>query len=185
MNKLIKKIFNNPWIIAVFAPLITAGIYSVWISKKQNINIKKSLLIIYEFIKNIFNHKVSIWNIILFIMLLFILQYIIIFIYRKNKSKSFCKYPGWYYNFNTMNYKEWIFKWNYQIYANTYDIQSLRPICTCECELVRKTRIENIYYNRHILFCPNCHKIYESPDKDTIEELKRLISYNIDKHYTS
>ena len=91
MNKLIKKIFNNPWIIAVFAPLITAGISSVWISKKQNINIKESLLIIYEFIKNIFNHKVSIWNIILFIMLLFILQYIIVFIYRKNKSKSFCK----------------------------------------------------------------------------------------------
>ena len=68
MSKLIKAIFNNDWIVAIFAPIITTGISSVWISKTQNVNIKESLLIIYNFVRNIFNYEVPVWSVLLFIL---------------------------------------------------------------------------------------------------------------------
>lgn len=181
MNKLIKKIFNNPWIISVFAPFITTGISSVWISKTHNVNIKESLLIIYNFVKNIINYKVTIGTILTFIILIFFLGYIAIYILQKTNSNSFSEHPDWYYDFRTMNYKKWIFKWDYVIYANTYDIKDLKPICSCECELIRKSKIGNTHYGSSVLFCPNCHNVYESPDTEIIKELKSLISYKINK----
>lgn len=185
MNNIIKKIFNNQWIIAVFAPIITTGITSVWISKKQNVNIKESLLIIYNFLKNIINYKFTIGTLLIFIILIIFLGYIAIYILQKTNSNTFREHPDWYYDFRTMNYKEWIFKWGYEKYYNSYKIKNLKPICSCECELVEKNNIDNTYYCKPILFCPNCKNIYTLPNVEIIEELNKLILYNVNNKYNA
>lgn len=177
----LKKVLNNPWIIAVFAPIITTIISSILISKKQNVNIKESLLIMYSFIKSIFTYKIPLWGILLFILLIIFIIFIAISIFQKTKFRNSNEYPDWYYDFTTMNYGEWLFKWNYEVYGNKYEVENIRPICTCQCELVEKDRIGNTYYSTSVLFCPNCKKVYKYPDMETLNEVKSLISYNISK----
>ena len=106
---------------------------------------------------------------------------LLLYLSQKDNAKKIRKYPTWYYDYKTMNYKEWLFKWEYQVYANTYDIEHIRPVCSCECELVEKHKVGNVYYGDYVLFCPNCQKVYKSPDIEIIDEVKRLISYNINK----
>jgi hypothetical protein len=177
MSKKTKNILNNPWLIAIFAPLIGGAIPTIWISITKKINIKDSLGIVFDFIKNILNYKVPIWGIIGIILSLILILIIIDKI--TSKPSNLRKYSDWYYDFRGMDYKDWSFSWDYTTYANTYTIKELKPICSCSCNLIKKSRIGNIYYGTPALECPNCKKVYSSPDRDTIKEVESLIEYKI------
>lgn len=177
MLKKIKEILNNQWVVNICAPLIAAAIPTVWISITQKVNLKDSIFIIVNFVKNILSFKISIWVMAIFIIIVFAILYIIMSI--KSTESNSRKYPDWYYDFKTMNHKEWIFTWNYKIYYDKYEIENLRPICSCGCELVEKNRIRNTYFGVPRLVCPNCENDYSSPDYDTQKEVKHLIEYKV------
>lgn len=172
----IKKILNNQWVVNICAPLIVAGITAFGVSITQKVSLKDSIFIIVNFVKGILSFKVSIWVMALFIIIVFVILYIMSIKSTESDSR---KYPDWYYDFKTMSHKEWIFTWNYEIYYDKYEIENLRPICSCGCELVEKDRLRNMYFGVPRLVCPNCEKDYSSPEYDTKKEVKHLIEYKI------
>lgn len=177
----VKKLLNNQWIVNICTSLIVAGIVAgaptIWVSITQKVNLKESIIIIFKSIKGILSFKVSIWVIALFIIISVTTLYIITSI--KSTESDSRKYPDWYYDFKTMNYKEWIFTWNYEISYNGYKLKDLKPICSCGCNLVEKDRLRNMYFGVPRLVCPNCENDYSSPDYDTKIEVQNLIEYKV------
>lgn len=173
----VKKFLNNQWVVNICAPLIVASITAISVSITQKVSLKDSIVMIFNFIKSILSFKVSILVIALFIVVVFVMRYIIISIKLKESVSQ--NYADWYYNFKTMNHKEWIFTWEYKMYSNCYEIENLRPICSCGCELVSKKSLKNMYFGTYKLVCPNCENIYNHPDYDTKVEVKHLIEYKI------
>lgn len=175
MLKNARKFLNNPWIIGIFTPIIATTISTTWISLTQKVSLKDSIFIIVNFVKSILSFKVSIW----IIALSMIIVFSIICIVRIIKTTYSNEHPKWYYDFKAMNYKEWIFTWNYEKLYDGYEIENLRPICSCGCELTDMNGLSYTHYSGSILKCPNCEKIYAYPTMQVIGSIKQLIGYKI------
>lgn len=172
----VKKLLNNQWVVNICAPIIVAGITTFGVSLTQKVSLKDSIVIIVNFIKSILNFKVSIWVIGLSVIIAFTIIYIMLIMFAKSDSR---KYPDWYYDFKTIKYKEWTWAWIYEMYSNKYEIKNLRPICSCGCGLVERSRLDNMHFNPPRLVCPNCKTIYNSPEYATEKEVKHLIEYKV------
>ena len=72
--------------------------------------------------------------------------------------------------------KDWFFTWKYNkaLYKDGYEIEDLKPICKCKCDLLTKSRIDNIYYGTPKLQCPNCKSTYNKPIEDDLDLLESL-----------
>lgn len=189
MKKIFKKVLSNQWTIAFIPPLILAIITPIFVSWVNNINLIESFYLIFIFLKNSFlsllNYKVPLWVILIIILFKFILNLMRKF--WKNKKSSYKReYPNWYYNFREMKFKDWLFIWNYDMHLysdNIIDFSDLKPICDCKCNLLKKSKIGNRYYNSPVLQCPNCKKIYNNPKMEDIDEIKCLILHKINTEY--
>lgn len=179
MKEKIKKSLSNQWAPALIAPPIIAIITSIGVAVWKKVNIGKSIKIIGNFLKIIFTYKAPVW-----IMLLSIIAIILIlFIIHRFKSLKVTEkeHPDWYYEFRSMQYERWHFKWGYlknrfipNMYDNAYTLVDLKPICSCKCDLVSK------YPG---LMCPNCKKIYPCVSDGVLEEVEHLIAYKINTEY--
>lgn len=178
MLKKIKEILNNQWVVNICAPLIVAGITTFGVSMTQKVNLRESLIIIFNFIKDILNCKIPLWSILLF--LLFVLVVRVLIISLKSKNSISREHPDWYYDFKTMKYKNWIFTWNYEEYGGEYTIENIRPICSCGCELTDLNGFQYRNFMGSILKCPNCEKTYGSPPMEVMGSLGQLIKYKVD-----
>ena len=84
----------------------------------------------------------------------------------------------WFYKYG---YKDWFFTWKYNkaLYKDGYEIEDLKPICKCKCDLLTKSRIDNIYYGTPKLQCPNCKSTYNKPIEDDLDEVRCLIVHKV------
>lgn len=171
----VKKLLNNQWIVNICTSLIVVVITPFVISITKKVSLKDSIFIILNFIKGILKFKIPIWVIALFIIIIFATIYIV----RLIKPTDSNEHPKWYYDFKAMNYKEWIFTWNYEKSYDGYEIQNLRPICSCGCELTDLNGLSYTHYSGSILKCPNCEKTYAYPPMQVIGSIEQLIGYKI------
>ncbi|HAT4256586.1 TPA: hypothetical protein I9065_003009 [Clostridium perfringens] len=183
MKRVFKKFFSNPWTIAIIPPLILAIITPLWISWWKNMNLSESINFITEKLWNIFNYKLPLWLILIVVVFLIISLIVIDRLLNSlgnNENPSKTNYPDWYYNFKEMNFKEWLFVWDYRLTLNgSLEIVDLKPICTCRCDLLKKSRIGNTYYGTSVLQCPNCKKVYKNPTIDDLKELDCILRFKI------
>lgn len=160
-------------ITTIIASVVSSTILYIFkIIKWDDINKLWNLLV------SFFYFKISIGAIaviIIIITIIFLLAKII-----KNSNKKI-KYPEWYYKFKELDYKEWHFVWNYSIlYYSKCDIENLRPICECGCNLVSTREVGRTYYSVSKLNCPNCNKIYNTPTNEDYIRVRALIAHQIE-----
>lgn len=179
MKKKIYRILKNPWTVGIFTPIIATAITSVLISSTNKINTKESLKIIFGFFIDILNYKMSIGMI-----MVIIISLICIFtmFYKKNTESNYVGYPEWYTDFKNLNYKKWWFKWEYEVYDGKTEIENLRAICKCGCDLNRRSICDT---KINILFCPSCQNTYDLLENGVKDEVKNKIIHMINKGYYS
>lgn len=173
--KKIKKIFSNAWVVGILGSIIATIILSAITAMYQKINIIKALKQVFCWVFSVFTYKVPIYAIILVIIGFFIITEVLIAV----KSPKTNNLPKWI-KYTKQSYKSWIFTWDYHLtYNNKYNIEELRPICQCGCELSYKEEVGNIYYGNGILVCPKCQSTYPSIDDSIIEDVKKILIHNI------
>lgn len=184
MKKNLKKFLANQWTIAIIAPLLLAVVTPIWVSIWKKINIWESIKLIGIFLKNVaintLSYKVPVWIIIISIIaILLILIIIFKILYFKNSK------PNWYYEFREMTREDWHFKWDYFFDSDkkAYSSRNIRPICSCKCSLIPKSNIGGDYYSEKRLLCPNCGKVYNIPNIETLNEVRALIDYTINYEF--
>lgn len=159
-------------ITGIIASVVSSIILAIFKIIKWN-DIRKLLNLLVTF----FNFKISIGAIIVIIIIITIIFLLTKIIKNSNKK---IKYPEWYYKFKELDYKEWHFVWNYSVlYYSKFDINNLRPICECGCNLVSTREVGRIHYNVSKLNCPNCNKIYNKPTSEDYNRVRVLIEYQI------
>jgi len=170
-----KKLLLNPWIIGVFTPIIALALAAV-IKKINIIEASKWLFsTILNFTIDILTFKISIYVIVLISLGIFIavkIYFKIDEVKEVNKSKWLA--------YTKNHYEKWNLTWQYDLqYDNKYQINNIRPICKCGCELIMKNKLGNISYGSGILFCPKCKNTYPLLDEDTLKDFRYILEYDI------
>ena len=153
MKEKIKNFFYNQWIIAIGSPIILGLASFLFTSIKNDMSFFECIIIIFNYIKEktikILDYKVSIGSILVCITVFVIILFVI--------DKRF----------------------NKALYKDGYEIEDLKPICKCKCDLLTKSRIDNIYYGTPKLQCPNCKSTYNKPIEDDLDEVRCLIVHKV------
>lgn len=171
MNKM-KKVLSNSWAISVGSSLIVIAITAL----VKKINFFESLKLLLSWFIKIITFRVPLYLIVLGILFFIVIINISVKIEERKEENR----PKWL-NYTTDSYKDWIFKWQYNInYYNQCKIENLRPVCQCGCELSEKNNYNNVYYSLGRLICPNCEKIYPIMDIDTLEDFQKILIHKID-----
>ncbi len=187
MKEKIKNFFYNPWIIAIGSPIILSLASFLFASIKNDMSFFECIMIVFNYIKEktikILDYKVSIGSILVCVTVFVIILFVIDKIFSRKTSKR--EHPDWYYNFRSMEYKDWFFTWKYNkaLYKDGYEIEDLKPICKCKCNLLTKSRIDNIYYGTPKLQCPNCKSTYNKPIEDDLDEVRCLIVHKVNNFF--
>ena len=171
--KRVKKILANIWVISIVSPIITAIIISVFTALIKQINFFEAFKLLLSWIFRIFTFRIP-----LYVFVLIILFIIFIYLYVKIEETKESNLPNWL-NYTKEHYKSWIFKWEYSLGYNKYEIKNLRPICRCGCELSIKDEYKNKWYSRGILVCPNCGNTYPTLDRDTLDDFQKILIHSI------
>lgn len=106
-----------------------------------------------NFIKKVLLFNIQIWQILLFIAILFLINYIL-----QNTKKVALSEPE-FMKYTSDKYKGINYKWKLDHYAGEIKITHLEPICDCGAFLTLKDRVNNTYYGRDQLYCVNCEKL--------------------------
>lgn len=169
--KRIKKILLNPWTIGIFSPIIATSITA----KVKQIKFFEALKLLLSWLIKIITFRVPLYLIVLGILFFIVIINISVKIEERKEENR----PKWL-NYTTDSYKDWIFKWQYNInYYNQCKIENLRPVCQCGCELSMKDDYKNRYYGRGILLCPNCENTYPTMDIDTLDDFEKILIHKI------
>lgn len=167
---MLKKLLLNPWSIGIGSAVIATGVIAVI----QKINFIESISIIYEAVISLLNFKISIKFIVMTFLVVFVVFKIIKFRrFGKTKEPLFLGYTK-------DKYKEWTFKWEYEVHYGKYSVEYIQPICKCGCSLTRKNHHNNVSYGRDILVCPKCDTTYKNIDSEIIDDFRAIIYHNIE-----
>jgi Ca2+/Na+ antiporter len=172
MSNKVKKIMKNPWIITIVGGIIVFLFTSILKSVISDINFINSIkfisLTLFSYGKFILLFKIPIWILILF----FIGILIIIYIIFKLDSED----PPWIrYRRDYVN--DMLFTWDYNRNLGKVKIKNLRPICSnCGCELSKGIDHSSASaIDKHCLYCPNCNKKFKMINKQTLNDVKKII----------
>jgi len=161
----------NPWIIGIGTTIILPSFVAAAKSIFLNISIWQSIVIIFNaivlFIEKVLGFGIPVYIILICLIILILIKKILNKI-SDNAKPTFLVYT-------TDNIKAWHMKWDYykDPYNRKYSIQNPRPVCHCDCELCSN--------NWSKLSCPKCGKVYSMLSANDLDEIQKIIEYNIKK----
>lgn len=170
MRNKLKRFLMNPWTIGIGTAIVLPSFVAAFKSLFQNINIWQSISTVFNdiviFLSNILGFGIPVYIILICIILLIIIKKVMGKV-SENAKPAFLKYKQ-------DDIRSWRMKWEYYKgpYDQKYSIQNLRPVCQCDCELSN---------NYSQLTCPNCGKIYPILAMSDIDDVRKIISYNVSK----
>jgi len=171
----VKKVLLNTWVISIFSPIVTAIIISGFTALIKQINFFEALKLLFSWIVKAITFRIPLYAIVLVVMFLIM----VLKVYIKIEDAKESNLPKWL-SYTKAHYKDWVLKWEYQLgYDNKYEIEKLRPICQCGCELSQKSNHNNTYYTSRRPICPNCENIYPPIDSSVLEDFEKILIHNI------
>lgn len=170
-----KKYFSNAWVIGILGSIIATFIISAITAIYKKINIIQAIKQLLTWVIAFLTFRIPLYIILIVIVCIAIAAKICIVVLTAKE----CEKPKWL-KYTKTKYKNWFMTWEYHLnYDNKYNIENLRPICECGCELSNRESINNVYYSVGVLVCPKCENTYPPIDSNALEDFNKILIHDI------
>lgn len=184
----IKKMSKNKWIFNVACSILASGIVGgvVWLC--NSVGVANVFKVVLSGIWTMLLYKLPIYVFVIIILGMICIVRIYGAILKKQGQSNARSQPQWIDYKNRMH-KEWMMKWEYEYnsYIGKYEIENIRPVCVCGCELSFKYEYmdgqrRHIRTSAGVLVCPKCNQVYPRIDEEDVLDFKKVLIYDLNNN---